>query len=93
MCVGGGDLNVGAVRAGARGEGMCRRTDRRRDDDADSIRLCALPPPMQQIGNYSDGNLVASLLAHRMFVTQCNIVRAVRGRGVEEERDDELARR
>ena len=32
------------------------------------------------IGNYSDGNLVASLLAHRMFVTQCNIVSAARAR-------------
>lgn len=29
------------------------------------------------IGNYSDGNLVASLLAHRMFVTQCNIAHAI----------------
>jgi hypothetical protein len=29
------------------------------------------------IGNYSDGNLVASLLAHRMFVTQCNIAHAL----------------
>jgi sucrose synthase len=29
------------------------------------------------VGNYSDGNLVASLLAHRMFVTQCNIAHAI----------------
>lgn len=29
------------------------------------------------IGNYSDGNLVASLLAHRMFVTQCTIAHAL----------------
>eukprot|EP00775_Hariotina_reticulata_P011337 gene11337-11486_t len=29
------------------------------------------------VGNYSDGNLVASLLAHRMFVTQCNIAHAL----------------
>lgn len=29
------------------------------------------------IGNYSDGNLVATLLAHRMGVTQCNIAHAL----------------
>jgi sucrose synthase len=29
------------------------------------------------IGNYSDGNLVASLLAHKMGVTQCNIAHAL----------------
>lgn len=29
------------------------------------------------IGNYSDGNLVASMLAHRMGVTQCNIAHAL----------------
>lgn len=29
------------------------------------------------VGNYSDGNLVASLLSHRMKVTQCNIAHAL----------------
>ena len=29
------------------------------------------------IGNYSDGNLVASLLAHRQGITQCNIAHAL----------------
>lgn len=29
------------------------------------------------IGNYSDGNLVATLLAHRLRVTQCNIAHAL----------------
>jgi sucrose synthase len=29
------------------------------------------------IGNYSDGNLVASVLAHRLGVTQCNIAHAL----------------
>lgn len=29
------------------------------------------------IGNYSDGNLVASLLSHRLNVTQCNIAHAL----------------
>jgi len=29
------------------------------------------------IGNYSDGNLVASILSHRMGVTQCNIAHAL----------------
>lgn len=29
------------------------------------------------IGNYSDGNLVASILAHRLRVTQCNIAHAL----------------
>lgn len=28
-------------------------------------------------GNYSDGNLVASLMSHRMNVTQCNIAHAL----------------
>lgn len=29
------------------------------------------------VGNYSDGNLVATILAHRMHVTQCNIAHAL----------------
>jgi sucrose synthase len=29
------------------------------------------------IGNYSDGNLVASILAHRLDVTQCNVAHAL----------------
>jgi len=29
------------------------------------------------IGNYSDGNLVASLMSHRLGVTQCNIAHAL----------------
>jgi sucrose synthase len=29
------------------------------------------------VGNYSDGNLVASILAHRLGVTQCNIAHAL----------------
>ena len=29
------------------------------------------------IGNYSDGNMVASLLSHYMNVTQCNIAHAL----------------
>ncbi len=29
------------------------------------------------VGNYSDGNLVASIMAHRMGVTQCNIAHAL----------------
>jgi sucrose synthase len=29
------------------------------------------------IGNYSDGNLVASIMAHRLGVTQCNIAHAL----------------
>jgi len=29
------------------------------------------------VGNYSDGNLVASMLAHRLGVTQCNIAHAL----------------
>jgi len=51
-----------------------------------TVLCCTLPPfsitelgqkPDLIIGNYSDGNLVASLLAHRMFVTQCNIAHAL----------------
>lgn len=34
-------------------------------------------PPDLIIGNYSDGNLVASLLAHKMGVTQCTIAHAL----------------
>lgn len=33
--------------------------------------------PDMIIGNYSDGNLVASILAHRLEVTQCNIAHAL----------------
>ncbi len=33
--------------------------------------------PDMVIGNYSDGNLVASLLAHRLNITQCNIAHAL----------------
>jgi sucrose synthase len=33
--------------------------------------------PDMVIGNYSDGNLVASILAHRLGVTQCNIAHAL----------------
>jgi len=39
--------------------------------------LAEMGQPDLIIGNYSDGNLVASLLAHRMFVTQCNIAHAL----------------
>lgn len=34
-------------------------------------------PPDLIIGNYSDGNLVASLIAHRLGITQCNIAHAL----------------
>ncbi|KAI5058557.1 hypothetical protein GOP47_0026727 [Adiantum capillus-veneris] len=34
-------------------------------------------PPELIIGNYSDGNLVASLIAHRLGITQCNIAHAL----------------
>jgi sucrose synthase len=33
--------------------------------------------PQFLIGNYSDGNLVATLMAHRLGVTQCNIAHAL----------------
>jgi len=33
--------------------------------------------PDMIIGNYSDGNLVASIMAHRLRVTQCNIAHAL----------------
>jgi len=33
--------------------------------------------PDMVIGNYSDGNLVATILAHRLGVTQCNIAHAL----------------
>lgn len=34
-------------------------------------------PPDLIIGNYSDGNLVASLIAHKLGITQCNIAHAL----------------
>ncbi|GLJ10905.1 hypothetical protein SUGI_0137720 [Cryptomeria japonica] len=34
-------------------------------------------PPDLIIGNYSDGNLVASLIAHKQGITQCNIAHAL----------------
>lgn len=33
--------------------------------------------PCVLTGNYSDGNLVATLMCHRMNVTQCNIAHAL----------------
>jgi sucrose synthase len=39
--------------------------------------LAEMGQPDLIVGNYSDGNLVASLLSHRMFVTQCNIAHAL----------------
>ena len=39
--------------------------------------LAEMGQPDLIIGNYSDGNLVASLLTRRMFVTQCNIAHAL----------------
>jgi len=37
--------------------------------------ICGRPDLI--IGNYSDGNLVAALMAHRLHVTQCNIAHAL----------------
>eukprot|EP00249_Psilotum_nudum_P036840 c8859_g1_i1 orf=571-3075(-) len=34
-------------------------------------------PPDLIVGNYSDGNLVASLIAHKLGITQCNIAHAL----------------
>ncbi|KAJ7538270.1 hypothetical protein O6H91_11G040900 [Diphasiastrum complanatum] len=34
-------------------------------------------PPDLIIGNYSDGNLVASLISHKLGITQCNIAHAL----------------
>lgn len=46
--------------------------------DAASEIVCELQGhPDLIIGNYSDGNLVASLLAYKMGVTQCNIAHAL----------------
>ena len=46
--------------------------------DAENELLAALDErPDFIIGNYSDGNLVASLLARRLQVTQCNIAHAL----------------
>ena len=33
--------------------------------------------PDMVVGNYSDGNLVASIMAHRLEVTQCTIAHAL----------------
>ncbi|KAH7286312.1 hypothetical protein KP509_32G000400 [Ceratopteris richardii] len=44
-----------------------------------SNEICAelRGPPDLIIGNYSDGNLVASLIAHKLGITQCNIAHAL----------------
>jgi Sucrose synthase len=39
--------------------------------------MCIPAQPEFIIGNYSDGNLVASLLSNYMGVTQCNIAHAL----------------
>lgn len=47
-------------------------------EDAERELLAELgSKPDLIIGNYSDGNLVASLLAHRLDVTQCNIAHSL----------------
>ncbi len=47
-------------------------------DDAEKTILAALGDrPDLIIGNYSDGNLVATILAERLGVTQCNIAHAL----------------
>jgi sucrose synthase len=47
-------------------------------DDAEKEILVQLQnKPDLIIGNYSDGNLVATVLAHRLQVTQCNIAHAL----------------
>lgn len=47
------------------------------DDVARELKAELGDRPDLIIGNYSDGNLVASLLAHNMGVTQCNIAHAL----------------
>ncbi|KAH9608939.1 hypothetical protein KSS87_002798 [Heliosperma pusillum] len=47
-------------------------------EDAAGEITCELQgPPDLIIGNYSDGNLVSSLLSHKMGVTQCTIAHAL----------------
>ncbi|KAK1280155.1 hypothetical protein QJS04_geneDACA004841 [Acorus gramineus] len=47
------------------------------EDVADELASELDAKPDLIIGNYSDGNLVASLLAHRLGVTQCTIAHAL----------------
>ena len=49
------------------------------DSLADKYERVSLRPVQPEfiIGNYSDGNLVASLLSNYMGVTQCNIAHAL----------------
>ncbi|EPS58089.1 sucrose synthase, partial [Genlisea aurea] len=47
------------------------------EDAANEIAAELQGTPDLIIGNYSDGNLVASLLSHRMGVTQCTIAHAL----------------
>ncbi|KAJ7555445.1 hypothetical protein O6H91_05G038200 [Diphasiastrum complanatum] len=47
------------------------------EDVAQAICSELSGPPDLIIGNYSDGNLVASLIAHSLGITQCNIAHAL----------------
>ncbi|XP_074268398.1 sucrose synthase-like [Silene latifolia] len=47
------------------------------EDAAGEITAELQGPPDLIIGNYSDGNLVSSLLSHKMGVTQCTIAHAL----------------
>ncbi|KAL3696760.1 hypothetical protein R1sor_010836 [Riccia sorocarpa] len=47
------------------------------EDVSTEVRAELGGTPDLLIGNYTDGNLVASLLAHRLGVTQCNIAHAL----------------
>ncbi|KAJ6795501.1 sucrose synthase 4 [Iris pallida] len=47
------------------------------EDASNEIAAELQGTPDLVIGNYSDGNLVASLLAHKLGITQCNIAHAL----------------
>ncbi|ALP54276.1 sucrose synthase [Candidatus Tenderia electrophaga] len=51
--------------------------ERYSDDVARELRAELGGRPDLIVGNYSDGNLVASMLAHNLGVTQCNIAHAL----------------
>ncbi|KAL2925817.1 Sucrose synthase [Bienertia sinuspersici] len=58
-------------------KGIVRRWISRFEDVANEIFGELRAKPDLIIGNYSDGNIVASLLAHKLGVTQCTIAHAL----------------
>eukprot|EP00261_Vitis_vinifera_P037673 XP_019078916.1 PREDICTED: sucrose synthase 2-like [Vitis vinifera] len=61
----------------AKGTTRNQRLERISEDVSNEIAVELQGVPDLIIGNYSDGNLVASLLSYKLGITQCNIAHAL----------------